>query len=112
MSRYLDVVRRSSMRGSTERFTAKSLLALVAFVAMGASAIYWWGIQSQLSSSFFVAIAFTAILVLAPPSLTSFLIPWSPGGMLLQKINARTWGQLVVAGAATYLIYYSFELQF
>jgi hypothetical protein len=59
-----------------------------------------------------VAAAFTAILVLAPPSLTSFLIPWSPGGMLLQKINARTWGYAVIIGAALYLIYYSFEIQY
>jgi hypothetical protein len=50
--------------------------------------------------------------VLAPPSLTSFLIPWSPGGMLLQKINARTWGYAVIIGAALYLLYYSFEIQY
>jgi hypothetical protein len=59
-----------------------------------------------------VAMAFTAILVLAPPSLTSFLIPWSPGGMLLQKINARTWGYAVIISASLYLLYYSFEIQY
>src|SRR5262245_3300374 len=108
MSRYLDMVRRSQ-RPRSEPFTAKSLLALVACVAMCASAVYWWGIESQLSNSKLIAAAFTAILVLAPPALTTFLIPWSPGGMLLQKINARTWGQVVVLGAALYLIYYSYE---
>jgi hypothetical protein len=58
-----------------------------------------------------VALAFTAILVLAPPSLVSFLIPWSPGGMLLQRVNARTWGYLVVVGCSLYLLYYSFQIQ-
>lgn len=94
------------------QFTSKSLLALLAVVAMAGSAIYWWGVQSQLTGNYVVAAAFTAILVLAPPSLTSFLIPWSPGGMLLQKINARTWGYAVVIGASLYLLYYSFEIQY
>lgn len=76
------------------------------------SAVYWWGVQSQLTNNKVVAAAFTAILVLAPPSLTSFLIPWSPGGMLLQKINARTIGYTVIIGAALYLLYYSFEIQY
>jgi hypothetical protein len=58
-----------------------------------------------------VAFAFTAILVLAPPSLVSFLIPWSPGGMLLQKVNAKTWGYVVVVGSSIYLLYYSFQIQ-
>ncbi len=94
------------------QFTAKTLLALLAFIAMGGSAVYWWGVQSQLTDNPVVAGAFTAILVLAPPSLTSFLIPWSPGGMLLQKINAKTWGYAVIIGASLYLLYYSFEIQY
>lgn len=111
-SRYLDMVRGQRRRGGGFQFTAKSLLAILAVVAMIGSAVYWWGVQSQLTSNFIVAAAFTAILVLAPPSLTSFLIPWSPGGMLLQKINARTWGYAVIIGAALYLLYYSFEIQY
>ena len=35
----------------------------------------------------------------------------APAGMLLQKINARTWGYPVIIGAALYLIYYSFQIQ-
>lgn len=93
-------------------FTSKDLLTLIALVGMAASAVYWWGVQSQLTTNLMVAAAFTAILTLAPPSLTSFLIPWSPGGMLLQKINARTTGYAVVIAAALYLIYYSFEIQY
>jgi hypothetical protein len=105
------MVRRQQRPGGIQ-FTAKSLLALVASVAMIASATYWWGVQRQLTDNTLIALAFTAILVLAPPALTSFLIPWSPGGMLLQKINARTWGYMVVITSSLYLVYYSFEIQY
>lgn len=112
-SRYLDMVRGQRRRGDGGwQFTSKSLLAVLAFVAMVGSAVYWWGVQSQFTNNQFIAISFTAILVLAPPSLTSFLIPWSPGGMLLQKINARTWGYAVIIAASLYLLYYSFEIQY
>ncbi|MFN5059345.1 MAG: hypothetical protein ACK5GU_05420 [Chloroflexota bacterium] len=110
-SKYLEMVRNQRRRPSTFQFTSKTLLAILAVIAMGGSAAYWWGVQSQLTDNRIVAIAFTAILVLAPPSLVSFLIPWSPAGMLLQKINARTWGYPVIIGAALYLIYYSFQIQ-
>jgi hypothetical protein len=109
-SRYLEMIRRQKQGGP--QFTAKSLLALIACIAMVGSGIYWYGVQNELTSNKVVAVAFTFILVLAPPSLMSFLIPWSPGGMLLQKINARTWGYAVIIGAALYLVYYSFEIQY
>jgi hypothetical protein len=92
-------------------FTAKRLLLFLAFASMCGSSVYWWGVQSQLTDTKVVAVAYTAILVLAPPALTSFLIPWSPGGMLLQKVNARTWGYVAVVGCALFLIYYSFQIQ-
>ncbi len=112
-SRYLDMVRGQRRRGGGGiQFTAKTLLAVLACVAMIGSAVYWWGVQRQLTDNLVVAGAFTAILVLAPPSLTSFLIPWSPGGMLLQKMTAKTWGYGVIIGAALFLIYYSFEIQY
>lgn len=78
---------------------------------MVGSAIYWWGIQTKLTNDYIIAIPYTAILVLAPPALTSFLIPWSPGGMLLQKVNARTWGFAIVVACALFLLYYSFQIQ-
>lgn len=109
-SRYLEMVRGQRRRGGWQ-FTSKSLLAILAFIAMIGSAVYWWGVQSQLTGNWIIAAAYTAILVLAPPSLMSFLIPWSPGGMLLQKINAKTWGYVAVMIAALYLVYYSFEIQ-
>lgn len=110
-SHYLDMMRAQSRRRGPVQFTSKQLLAGLALVAMAGSAVYWWGVQSVLTDNRVVALAFTAILVLAPPSLVSFLIPWSPGGMLLQKVNARTWGYLVVIGCSLYLLYYSFQIQ-
>jgi hypothetical protein len=110
-SRYLDMVRGQRRRGGFQ-FTAKKGLAIMAVIAMSGSAAYWWGVQSQLTSNKIVAMAFTAIMVLAPPSLVSFLIPWSPAGMLLQKINARTWGYTVITVAALFLLYYSYDIQY
>lgn len=112
-SRYLDMVRgqrRGGSRGSL--FTAKNFLAVLAVAAMFGSFAYWWGVQSQLTGNKIVAGAFTVIMVLAPPSLVSFLIPWSPAGMLLQKINARTWGYTVITVAALFLLYYSYDIQY
>src|SRR5215210_5301411 len=110
-SRYLDMVRGQRRRGGFQ-FTAKTGLAILAVIAMAGSAAYWWGVQSQLTSNTIVAMAFTAIMVLAPPALVSFLIPWSPAGMLLQKINARTWGYTVITVAALFLLYYSYDIQY
>lgn len=110
-SRYLDMVRGQRRRGGWQ-FTAKTGLAILAVVAMVGSAAYWWGVQSQLTSNTIVAMAFTAIMVLAPPTLVSFLIPWSPAGMLLQKINARTSGYTVITVAALFLLYYSYDIQY
>jgi hypothetical protein len=99
-SRYFGGQRR---RASTFQITSKALLALLAVVAMAGSAAYWWGVQSALTDN--------RIVVLAPPSLVSFLIPWSPAGMLLQKVNLRTIGYSVVIGCALYLLYYSYHIQ-
>jgi len=110
-SRYLDMMRSQRRRASNFQFTSKTLLAILAIIAMVGSGAYWWGIQSALTSNKIVAAAFTAILVLAPPSLISFLIPWSPAGMLLQKVNMRTVGYPVVIACALYLLYYSYQIQ-
>lgn len=100
-----------AQRHGSHGSAAKDMLRLLALVGMGASAIYWWNVQSTLTENRAIAIAFTAILVLAPPTLVSFLIPWSPGGMLLQKVNARTWGYVTVIGCSLFLVYYSFQIQ-
>jgi hypothetical protein len=111
-SRYLDMMRGQRRRPNNVQITARTLLAVLAVVAMAGSAAYWWGVQSQLTNNTIVAVAYTAILVLAPPSLISFLIPWSPAGMLLQKVNARTWAFPVIIGCAAYLLYYSYQIQY
>jgi hypothetical protein len=110
-SRYLDMMRSQRRRGTNFQFTSKTLLAVLALIAMAGSAAYWWGVQRTLTDNTIVALAFTAILVLAPPSLVSFLIPWSPGGMLLQRVNAKTWGYVVVVACSIFLLYYSFQIQ-
>ncbi|HWQ11772.1 MAG TPA: hypothetical protein VNL77_03175, partial [Roseiflexaceae bacterium] len=110
-SRYLDMMRGQRRRSGGFQFTSKTLLAILAIISMGGSAAYWWGVQSQLTSNWIVAAAYTAILVLAPPALISFLIPWSPAGMLLQKVNARTWAFPVIIGCALFLLYYSYRIQ-
>lgn len=101
----------AAQRRGTHGTAAKDIMLLLAVICLGAAGIYWWKIQSSLTIDMPVAIAFTAILTLAPPVLTSFCIPWSPGGMLLQKVNARTWGMLAVIGCAIYLGYYSYQIQ-
>ena len=112
-SRYLEMVRGQRKKGGGGfQLTAKTLLMILAVFAMIGSAVYWWGIQSVLTPNKVVAGAFTLIMVLAPPSLVSFLIPWSPAGMLLQKINARTWGYMVIVFCAMVLVYYSFSIQY
>lgn len=111
-NRYLDMARRNTRKNGTMQITGKSVLLLLALVSMIASAIYWWGVQSALTANRPIAIAFTAILVLAPPTLISFLIPWSPAGMLLQRVNAQTYGHAVVVFASIYLLYYSYQLQY
>ena len=61
-SRYLDMMRSQRRRGSSFQFTSKSLLASLALIAMGGSAVYWWGVQSTLiPDNKVVAAAFTAI---------------------------------------------------
>ena len=111
-SRYLDMVRGQRNQRRPFQFTAKTLLMILALFAMVGSAVYWWGIQRQLTPNTTVAFAFTLIMVLGPPSLVSFLIPWSPAGMLLARINARTAGYIVVVASAMVLVWYSFDIQY
>lgn len=111
-SRYLEMVRGQRRKSGGFQFSAKTLLVFLAICSMIGSAVYWWGIQKVLTQNTVVAGAFTMIMVLAPPSLVSFLIPWSPAGMLLQKINARTWGYMVVVACAIVLVWYSFSIQY
>lgn len=67
--------------------------------------------RSVLADNRAIALSFTAILELAPPSLISFLIQWSPGGMLVQKVNTRTWIYLAGIACSLCLLYCSFQIQ-
>lgn len=102
---------RSSRHQESFQFTAKTLLLCLAVVLLAGSAVFWWTIQSQLTGSWPIAMTYTLIMVAAPPILTSFLIPWSPGGMLLQRINARTVGYAVVIIISMFMLYYSYAIQ-
>lgn len=94
------------------QLTARATLGFVACVALVGSGVYWWGVQSQLTDHTLIAASYTLLLVLAAPSLTSFLIPWTPAGVLFQKLTARTWGYGVIIGSSLFLIYYSFDVQY
>lgn len=92
-------------------FTGLAALRLIGLGGLVASAVFWWPVQSELTPNRIVAGAYTAGLVLAPPALWSFVFPWSPGGMLLFKIQRRTVGLWIVFAAALYFLYYSYQLQ-
>lgn len=100
-----------AQRRGTHGTAAKDIMLVLAVLCLVASGVYWWQVQNAMTSNRLIAATYTAILTIAPPVLLSFCIPWSPGGMLLQKVNARTWGMVAVIGAAVYLLYYSFQLQ-
>ena len=110
-SRYLEMTRTSRQKSGGIQFTAKTGLTVLAVCSMFGSAFYWWGIQSVLTPNKTVAAAFTMMMVLGPPALVSFLIPWSPAGMLLAKINSRTTGGIVIGCCALILVWYSYNLQ-
>jgi hypothetical protein len=92
-------------------WTGRQLLIVLAVLLMGSSGAFWWEIQHQLTGDMVMAAVYMLILTAAPPVLTSFLIPWSPAGMLLQRINARTIGYAVVIAIAIFLFYYSYTIQ-
>jgi hypothetical protein len=104
-----------AQRHGNNGMSAKDVLRGLGTLSLLASCAFWGPVQWQLVNpisygDMLIAASFTAFLVGGPPVLTSFLIPWSPGGMLLQKINARTWGSVAVLICAGYLFYYSFTV--
>src|SRR5262245_18810168 len=111
MSRYRSVV--YAQRHGDNGTSAKDAMRGLAAIALIAAGFFWFPVcwtlvEPTTIGEICIAISSGLFLVVAPPVLTSFLVPWSPAGMLLQKINARTWGQLVVVAASSYLIYYSY----
>lgn len=49
-------------------------------------------------------------MAIAPPAMMAFIIPWSPGGMLMARILGKTWGQAFLTGSVLFLVYWAFEL--
>jgi hypothetical protein len=111
-SRYLDMMSRNRRRGNIVQLTARGFLTFVSVVGMAASLVNWGFIQLELTENWAIAIASAVIIVIAPPAIISFIIPWSPGGMLLQKIKARTWGHYVVILCGLFFIWYVFDIQY
>jgi hypothetical protein len=96
----------------TAIITARTFLMFVSVVGMASAAVYWGGVQLALTDSWPIAIASAVIIVVSPPALISFLVPWSPGGMLLQKIQAKTFGFLMVFLCSLFFLWYVFDIQF
>lgn len=103
-----------SLRSRSQRHapvTGRQMLLVVALGALAGSAGFWWEVERTLAPSGGVAAAYTLILTLAPPTLMSVVLPWSPAGQLLARLRARTWGTLVVVLCALILGWYSVERQ-
>ncbi len=110
MSRYLDAVR--AQRTTHRQFTARQALFWLSIILLAASGAFWWQVQSLLTPNKPVAAAFSMILTITPPALSAFLFPASPAGMLLAKLQWRTWGGIVVAFMAGFFLYYSFTIYY
>lgn len=89
MSRY----RPRQQRDHSWLFTAKGLLRIIGVLGVCGALIFWWGVQSAMTSNWLVAGGLTLLLSLASPGLTSFIIPWSPAGMLLASRPASAPGE-------------------
>jgi hypothetical protein len=91
--------------------TGRQVLFLVALGALAGSASFWWEIERTLTPTAGVAAAYTIILTLAPSTLMSTLLPWSPAGRLLARLRTRTWGTGVVTLSALILVWSAVERQ-
>lgn len=109
MSRYLHQVRRQKQ--AHRKSFNRQILEVLTLLMLSAALAFNWSVQHELTANMVVSITMTTILTAAPPLLVSFLIPWTPGGMLLQRINAGTWGFAAVVLCAGFFVYYAFELQ-
>lgn len=114
-SRYLDTIageqRRRNRKGEVV-VSARLGLVFLAFVALGLAFVRNLGTQMQLTDNTLIAVCFALILTIGGPSLAAFLVPWSPAGMLLQKIQARTWGFAAVIFCCGFILYYAIELSY
>jgi hypothetical protein len=105
------IARRHGRAPRRPMVTGRQALLMVALGALAGAASFWWQIERTLAPSTGVAAAYTIIMTLAPPTLLSTLLPWSPAGQLLARLRARTWGTLVVTLSALILGWSSVERQ-
>lgn len=108
-------VARAQRRGDNG-FSARDAMRLLAGVCLLVSGFFWFPVRWRVVAPTDVPEALIAIssglfMVFGPPILTSFLIPWTPTGMLLQRLNLRTVGYAVVIACALFLLYYAFIFQ-
>lgn len=95
---------------SRSRFTAQTGFLIASFFALVGSAAFHWAVQASLTSNTIMAATMTAVFVLAPPTFVGFMVPRSPAGMLLMKIQMPTWGGAVLAASACFIVGYDFVL--
>lgn len=96
----------------TERreLTAKDVLRGLAVVGVVGAACFWYYIFGHFTPLWAVAALAAVGMALSSPALTAFVIPWSPARQLLSRILGKTFGSAFVIGAATFLVYFAFEL--
>lgn len=95
---------------SRSTFTAQTGFLIASFFALVGSAAFHWAVQSSMTSNTIMAATMTAVFVLAPPVFVGFMFPRSPAGMLLMKTQMPTWGGVVLAASACFVVGYDFVL--
>lgn len=91
--------------------TARNMLFLLGLVGIYASFQVWYPIQAAITTDLTMAFTTTLLVVLGPPVLTAFWVPWSPGARLLQKVSQKTLGYGVLVACSIILIYYQATIQ-
>ena len=98
--------------GSGIQVTGRVVLAILSVIAIMASGMYWWGIQSALTGVWWTALVWTLLITIGPPATMAFVVRTTPGGMLWLKVHMRTWGMATMVAVWVFLMYYSFDIQY
>lgn len=89
------------------KMTARKMLVLVALMGIGFSLAFNYPIQSLMTDNRIIAIVYTLGMAFSAPACVTFWLPWSPGAMLLMRINFKTPGQIMVGVLALYFLGYA-----
>lgn len=68
------------------------------------------GVENPISLEALLVVVTAAALAIVGPALVSALIPNTPAGQLLQRINYRTAGFAVTVAFSLFLIYYTYQM--